>query len=99
MQFIGIQTGSNGYKLQHIVLNDKGQSVAKSSDIVLWLVYCNDKCIYYFPISKLDLDNNITIVPAQICSSINDRTRTLIKVSDTGNSIIPSGVLVANRRR
>ena len=97
MQLIGIQTGDNGYKLQHIILNDKGQSVAKNSEILLWLVCCDSQNTIYFPISKIDLEANITIVPAQLFKAIHDRTRTLIKVTDKGNSIIPSGVLITQR--
>ena len=84
MQLIGVQTGGNGYKLQHIVLNDKGQSVAKNSDIVLWLVCCDSNHTFYFPISKIDLEQNTTIVPSQLYSCIQDRKRSLIKITDTG---------------
>ena len=98
MQMVGILSGGNGYKLQHIVLDDKGHSVAKSSDIVFWLVYCNSNTIFYFPISKIDLEENTNIVPAQLYNSIHDRARDLIKVTDTGRSILPYSVLTAPRR-
>lgn len=97
MQMIGIQTGSNSYKLQHLVPDDKGKIIAKTSEIVLWIVCSDRQRTIYFPISKIDLEANPTIVPSQLYSSMNDRTRTLIKVTDNGNSIIPSGVLIATR--
>lgn len=97
MQMMGIQTGGNGYKLQHIVLDDKGKSVAKTSEIVFWVVCLDRQNTIYLPISKIDLEANSIIVPSQLYGSINDRTRTLIKVTDKGNSIIPSGVLISHR--
>lgn len=95
---LGLQTGNNDYRLQHIVANDKGQYVAKDSDIVFWTVINDGRATYYCPISKVDLESNTIIVPAQLYNCIHDRTRRLIKVTDTGKSILPYGVIIKSRR-
>lgn len=93
--FIGIQCGSCGYKLQQLVRDDTGKLVQKTSEILFWVVYdIGGGRTLYIPFSKIDLEQNNTIVPAQILASYHDRTRTILKKTPNGTTTIPFGGII-----
>ncbi len=93
INFIGLMMGNCGYKLQHIVL-DNNMPVAKTSEILFWVVTESKKGVMYTPVSKFDLENNQTIVLSQILSAYGDQTRTLLKKTDKGTITIPLGGII-----
>ena len=93
--FLGIQCGSCGCKLQLLVKDDTGKLVQKTSEILFWVVYdIGGGQTLYVPFSKIDLEQNNTIVPAQILASYNDRTRTILKKTPNGTTTIPFGGII-----
>lgn len=83
-------------KLQQLVPNndDTNTNTAKTSQIEFWVVCkCDGKCIY-FPISKIDKDNEMSVVPAQILNMLNDRSRRLVQKVDKGTRILPYGFII-----
>lgn len=93
MGFLGILIGNCGYKLKQIVF-ENNQPVEKTSDILFWVATESCRGVLYTPISKLDMENNKTIVLSQIIASYNDRTRTLIKKTANGTATIPFGGII-----
>lgn len=92
--FLGIQLGSNGCKLQQIVINGDGVPVTKTSDVVFWIVSDIGSGHLYTPVSKLDMEQNSMIVPSQVLAAYNDRTRTLLRKTPKGTSTIPYGGII-----
>lgn len=93
MHFIGIECGSHDYKLQQLVKDESGKSVAKNYEIVLWVAFRKAGGIIYIPISKHDLETYHTISLAEMLNVFNDRTRSLVKKTADGSSITPCGYL------
>ena len=94
--FVGIQCGSNGgYKLQQLVRDNDGKLIQKTSDVLFWVAGDIGGKTLYIPISKLDLENNNTIVPSQLLASYYDRSRMLLKKTPNGTTTIPYGGIIA----
>lgn len=91
--FMGIQFGNCDYKLQQIIQDTDGKPVQKTSDILFWVVADVGNGVLYIPVSKLDIEMNKTVVPAQLLACYSDRTRTLIKKTPRGTATIPFGAI------
>ena len=92
--FRGLQCGNQDYKLQHIIIEDNGIPIQKTSDILLWVAMEMRRGILYTPISKLDVDSNSFIVPSQLLAAYDDRSRMLIKKTPNGTATIPFGGII-----
>lgn len=97
--FLGIQFGNLGYRLQQIVPDTDGKPVQKTSDILFWVAADVGNGTLYVPISKIDIEMNTTVVPAQLLACYNDRTRTLLQKTPKGTATIPSGAIFCRRCR
>lgn len=91
--FMGIEFGSRGYKLKHIIVSD-GEPVEKTSEIMFWVVYDIGGGRLYTPVSKLDMENQTFLVPSQILAAYHDRTRSLIRKTDKGTTVSPFGGII-----
>ena len=90
--FLSITFGDRDYKLLQLVCED-GKLVQKASDIVFWVVIDTGNGILHSPISKIDMENNKTIVLSQLVACYNDHTRILLKTTKDGMVVIPySGI-------
>lgn len=96
-QFIGIQFGNRDCKLQQIVPDTDGKPVQKTSDILFWVVADVGNGVLEVPISKLDMELNRTVVPAQIIACCDDRTRTLLHKTPKGTAATPGGAIFKRR--
>lgn len=92
--FMGIQFGNCEYMLQQIVPDTDGKPVQKTSDILFWVVADVGNGILYIPISKLDIENNNTVVPSQLIACYNDHTHTLLKKTPNDTATIPLGAIL-----
>ena len=92
--FLGLQLGSNGFKLQQIVIDEDSKPVTKTSDILLWAVFSVGNATLYIPVSKLDMEHNIMLVPSQLIQAYHDRTRTLIRKTDKCTATYPYGAIL-----
>lgn len=95
--FIGIEFGNCEYKLKQIVMDAEGKPVEKTSEILFWVVADVGTGIMYTPISKLDIEMNRMVIPAQLLSCYNDRTRMLLKKTSNGTATIPFGGIFRRR--
>ena len=92
--FAGIILGSGGCKIRNIIVQD-GEAVEKTSDVVFWVVYNigNGKRLQT-PVSKLDMENQTILVPAQFLGALHDRSRSLIMKTDKGTNVHPYGAII-----
>ena len=93
-KFLGILCGSSDFKLQQLVRDDTGKLVQKTSEVLFWAVGDIGGRALYIPITKIDLEQNNTIVPSQLLASYHDRTRTLLKKTPNGTTTIPFGGII-----
>ena len=89
-EFMGIQFGGNGYKVQQLVY-EEGRLVTKTSDVEFWIVSSSSNGTLYTPISKLDRQTNRIIVPSQVINSFNEHGRMILKKTSKGLVTIPFG--------
>ncbi len=92
--FLGIQLGSNGFKLQQIVMDEDCKPVSKTSDILFWVAFNMGNGILYVPVSRLDMEYNTILVPSQLLRSAHDRTRNLSRKTDKGIATYPFSVIL-----
>lgn len=92
--FTSVKIGSNGYKLEQMV-NEDNKTVTKKSDVAMWLIG-KDRCntTYCFPISKLDLQNEVNLPVSAFWRFLYDRTRRLVY----NGSTMEMGVLIITNR-
>lgn len=89
-EFMGIEFGNLGCKVQQLTFED-GKLSIKTSDVEFWMVSRVDEGILYTPVSKIDRQLNRFIVPSQVINAYHEHGRMILRKTAKGTDTIPFG--------